>query len=138
MNAANGLALTGRDMSFNRNQKIWRPILYRHVLYEGGGHKCEVLFVETLPRQFLGAKNTSALLAAIIMASRFRFAYFEEVGTTNTTKETMGIKTQCRQLVYDIERLEYKESMEFGLDANSFILAFGEENKALAEKFVKT
>jgi hypothetical protein len=141
VNAANGLALIGREMSFNRNQKIWRPILYKHVLYEGGGHKFEILFVETLPRQFLGAKSTSALLAAIIMASRFRFAYFEESDVTNASVTAeLGYKTaetKCRQLVYDLERLEY-EAMEFGLDAQSFIVAFGEEKKALAESFIET
>src|SRR4051812_19566757 len=139
VNAANGLTLTGLEMSFSRGQKVWRPILYRHVLYEGGNHKFEILFVETLPRQFLGAKTTSALLAAIIMASRFRFAYFEESSgddmpfTNDPSYRAIDIK--CRQLIYDIERLEH-EAMEFGLEPESFIKAFGEENKALAESFI--
>jgi len=138
MNAANSLALTGLVMSFGSNGKIWRPILNKHVLYEGGGHKFEIIFVETIPRQFLGAKTTSALLASIIMASRFRFAYFEELDAFNIDFRSdlngRAVDIRCRQLIYDVERLEH-EAMEFGLDYSSFIKAFGEENKALAESF---
>jgi hypothetical protein len=44
----------------------------------------------------------------------------------------------CRQLRYDIERLEH-EAAEFGLlDRQAFIAAFGEGNQALAEDFIKT
>jgi hypothetical protein len=139
INAANGLALTGSEISFGKNGKIWRPILNRHILYEGGGHTFEIIFVETIPRQFLGAKTTSALLASIIMASRFRFAYFEEPDASNIDfRNDMNDKVvdiKCRQLIYDVERLEH-EAMEFGLDNSSFLKAFGEENKALAESFI--
>jgi hypothetical protein len=139
INAANGLALTGLEMSFGSDGKMWRPILNRHILYKGGGHKFEIIFVETIPRQFLGAKTTSALLASIIMASRFRFAYFEEpdapnIGFRSDLNDRL-VDVRCRQLLYDVERLEH-EAMEFGLDNSSFLRAFGKENRALAESFM--
>ena len=141
VNAANGVALTGREVSFNRDRKIWRPVLYRHLLYEGGGHRFEILFVQTLPRQFLGASRTSALLATIIMASRFRFKYFEESDTTDASFKTeltsKTVEIKCRQLVYDLECLDY-EAMEFGLDPQGFVKAFGEEEQSLAESFLET
>jgi hypothetical protein len=79
----------------------------------------------------------------LIQASRFRFAYFED-GDRQYEKrfnDEVGDRQfmiNCRQLRYDIERLEH-EAAEFGLlDRQAFIAAFGEGNQALAEDFIKT
>ena len=141
LNAANGLALNGASASFLSSDTVYRPILARHRLYEGGANKFDILFVETLPRQFLGRKITSILLSSIVMASRFRFAYFERpaeiAAAFDDRVPTRDFEARCKQLLYDIERLEH-ELVEFGVDEISFLTAFGEDNKALAEEFIKT
>jgi hypothetical protein len=114
-------------------------VLARHIRYEGGDNQFEVLFVETIPRQFLGRRITSVLLSSIVIASRLRFAYFENreeiVAAFDARVPSLDFQARCRQLLYDIERLQH-ESVEFGVDETNFIAAFGDDNKATAEQFV--
>ena len=138
LNAANERALDGVEATFaSKDQRIFRSILARHVLYENGNHRFEVLFVQTLPRQFLGKSNTSMMLAGLVLASRFRFAYLEEPESVTAkfadTVPLDAFEANCWQLRYDLDRLQH-EAMEFGLlDPVVFIKAFGEENRGIAE-----
>lgn len=65
---------------------IYRPLLTRHELYYDGSRKFYILFIESLPSKFLGKQHTSTLLAGLVLASRFRFAYFEEWDRMFTSK----------------------------------------------------
>src|SRR3954453_1821899 len=133
---------SGIEVTFPSGDKMYRPILSRHIVYESGDHTFEILFIETIPRKFLGYRTTSSLLAAIVTASRFRFAYFEEKNHFNTKfgneVSDHEFETNYRQLLYDIERIEH-EAMEFGVvNQQIFIQSFGQDKKALAERFVQT
>jgi hypothetical protein len=96
-----------------------------------------------LPRQFLGKQDTSLILAGLILGSRFRFAYLEQGDNQYKSRfeadrrdEDFGVN--CRQLRYDIERLEH-ESAEFGLlDRKAFIAAYGDGNRAFMENICET
>ena len=142
LNAANGRALSGAEATFASKDKVYRTILARHTVYESGSHRFSVLFVETLPRQFLGKQHTSLILAGLILASRFRFAYFEEADTI-ATKFGQGVSDEqfainVSQLHYDLERWRH-EAMEFGLlDPVAFVTAFGDERRAFAEALLKS
>ena len=142
LDAANGRALSSGEATFASKDKVYRTILARHILYESGSHRFSVLFVETLPRQFLGKQHTSLILAGLILASRFRFAYFEEAGTVEAkfapalSNEEFAINVW--QLHYDIESSRH-EAMEFGLlDPLAFVKAFGDKRRAFAESLLKT
>jgi len=143
--AANGLAVRAPEATFRSksNDKIYRPILARHVEYFGGERLFSILFVETLPRQFLGRKNTSMLLAGLVHASRFRFTYLEDHEEVFDRLFGDGVpndefENNCRQLKYNIEDMTH-EAADFGLiDESSFVKAFGPENRAKAENFLKT
>jgi TIR domain len=142
VDAANGRALSGLEATLSSKDKVYRTILARHAIYENGSHKFSVLFVETLPRQFLGKQHTSLILAGLILASRFRFAYFEEPETIATkfgdTLSDQEFATNVWQLDYDLDRWRH-EAMEFGLlDPVAFVKAFGDERKAFAEALLKT
>lgn len=142
LDSGNGLVLSGLEATFSAKEKIYRTILARHILFENGNHKFEVLFVETLPRQFLGKKKSSLILAGIVLASRFRFAYFED---PNVLAEKFSDKvpdsefeSNCWQLCYDLDRLGH-EAVELGLlDPKEFIKSFGEDNRGFAEELMKT
>ena len=62
------------------------------------------------------------------MACRFRFAYFEKSDASrivhNSATGKLEDEIRCRQLLYDIERVDH-EAMEFGLDIDAFMKAFG-------------
>jgi len=143
--AANGLAVSAPEATFKSksNEKIYRPILARHVEYYGGGRLFSVLFVETLPRRFLGRKNTSMLLAGLVLASRFRFTYLEDHDEVFARLFGDGVSNEelegnCRQLKYNIEDMSH-EAADFGLmDEDTFVKAFGPENRAKAESFLTT
>jgi len=130
------------EITFQRGDKILRPVLSRHALYEDGSRTFSIQFIETLPRQFLGRRNTSLILAGLIMGSRFRFAYFEdeESGYQRRFDDALSDRQfaiNCRQLRYDIERMEH-ESAEFGLlDREAFVRAFGDENRSIAQHFLE-
>src|SRR3712207_8687045 len=50
---------------------------------------------------------------------------------------TTLFRSACRQLCYDLERIQH-EAMELGLvDASAFVKAFGEDKKAVAESFLQ-
>jgi hypothetical protein len=130
------------EITFQRGDKILRPVLSRHALYEDGSRTFSIQFIETLPRQFLGKRNTSLILAGLILGSRFRFAYFEDGDGEYQKRFDDSLSDRqftinCRQLRYDIERMEH-ESAEFGLlDQEAFVTAFGEGNRAIAQHFIE-
>lgn len=144
VSAANGLAVSAPEATLRSkaNNRIYRPILARHVEYYGGSRLFSVLFVETLPRQFIGWKNTSMLLAGLVMASRFRFAYLEDRDEVfaRLFGDNLGVgefEANCTQLKYNLEQMTH-EAADLGLlDADTFIKAFGPENRARAESFLK-
>jgi hypothetical protein len=126
------------DITLQSGDRILRSILARHEYYHDGSRRFVINFVETLPRQFLGRKNTSLLLAGLVLGSRFRFAYLEEGDNQYQSlfagdKDDEEFAVNSRQLIYDIERMEH-ESAEFGLlDRKAFIAAYGDENRAFVE-----
>ncbi|MEJ1963780.1 MAG: toll/interleukin-1 receptor domain-containing protein [Gammaproteobacteria bacterium] len=142
MDAASGRRLSGLEATFSSRGKIYRTILSRHQLFENGTQKFEVLFVETLPRQFLGKRNTSLILAGLVLASRFRFAYLEEpeevAAKFSDALPGDVFESHCWQFHYDLDRLQH-EAVELGLlDTNEFVKAFGEANRGFAEGLLKT
>jgi hypothetical protein len=60
------------------NGKVYRPILVRHKLFVNGSRTFYLLLAETLDRRFVGTESSSLLLTALILASRWRFTYFEK------------------------------------------------------------
>jgi hypothetical protein len=142
-NAAQSRRIAGPEITLQgEDRKIYRPILARHKLFQNGSRKFYILFIETLPRQFLGRHHTSTLLAGLVLASRFRFAYFEEWDRFRVSKFGGSLSDRefcdnCTQLRYDLERMEH-EAAEFGmLDQHELVAAFGEENRAIAESFLR-
>ena len=139
--AATERALDGMEATFAaKDNRIFRTILARHIRYENGNHKFEVMFVQTLPRQFLGKHNTSMMLAGLVLASRFRFAYLEEPDVVAAKfadcLSLEAFEANCWQLRYDLDRLQH-EAIEFGLlDPVAFVRAFGEENRGAAEQLM--
>jgi hypothetical protein len=135
--------LSSGEATVQGDKGIFRPILARHSLYHDGSRRFYILFIESLPRLFLGKQQTSILLAGLVLASRFRFAYFEEWERMFTSKFGDGVPDadfwmNCTQLVYDIERMEH-EAAEFGLlDPNELVAALGHANRATVEEFLKT
>ena len=81
----------------------------------------------------------SALLIGLILASRFRFTFIEAAeelqarfGDEVTDSE---FQLACRQLIYDIERMEH-ESSEFGMNnPDLFQQAFGPDNHEIVNGF---
>ena len=66
------------DVTFRgRDGHIYRAILTRHKLYKNGKRRFYVLLVETFDRKFVGDRQTSMLLTALTLASRWRFTFFE-------------------------------------------------------------
>jgi TIR domain-containing protein len=138
ISAANGIALGASDASFaGEDDKIYRAVLVRHLVHWNGSQTFGIVFVETLPRQFIGKRKTSLVLAALVLSSRFRFSYLEEPETiTGRFGELVPLRefeTNCQQLRYDIERME-QEAVEFSiLDSREYSAAFGEERRAEIE-----
>lgn len=122
-------------------QKVFRPILVRRIVLNNGSNEFQVVFVETLPRQFVGFQKTSLLLAGLVLASRFRFSYLEETDRVaalfDEARSDLEFAINCKQLEYDIARIQ-SESLELGVvDGQAFIAAFGEKRRAVAESFGK-
>jgi hypothetical protein len=81
--AAASRTVSGDDVTFlGENGKVYRPILVRHKLYINGDRRFYLLFVETIDRRFVGSPRSSLLLTALILASRWRFSYFEKWSDT--------------------------------------------------------
>jgi len=140
LNAANSRALTETEATFSGNGATYRAILVRHVVQFNGTHRFGVVFFRTLPSQFLGDQNTSMILAGLVVASRFRFAYFEQPdkvrGWFSDEVPDGDFAARYRQLLYDLERMR-QESMELGLlDHNLFVQSFGPARQAIAEEFL--
>jgi len=119
--------------------KVYRPILVRRIELYNGSNEFQVVFVETLPRHFVGFQKTSLLLAGLVQASRFRFSYLEEpdrvAALFDDARSDLEFAINCRQLEYDIARIQ-TEALELGVvDGQAFIAAFGEKRRATAESF---
>jgi hypothetical protein len=131
----------GDDITFlGKGNRLYRPILARHKLYEDGSRKFYVMFIETLDRRFAGQETTSKLLIALILAARWRFTYFEDWEETLSKKfgDNLTIEEfsdNCKQLHYNLEWIDH-ESMDFGLDRPTALQdAFGFDRKARLERF---
>jgi len=140
LNAANGISLGDSEASFISKSKTYRAILTQRVLHWDGTSKFTIVFVETLPRKFVGDQNTSLILAGMIMASRFRFQYFEEPKRVEAKFDDKlpapEFEGNYRQFLHDLERMR-EESMELGLlDPVAFIKSFGEGRQGIAESFL--
>jgi hypothetical protein len=139
--AADGIAVTGDDVTFvTASGKVFRPILAHHVAYASGTREFSILLVQTMDRRFIGKRETSLLLTALILASRWRFTYFEN--WEDTKNKTFGIERpladfqdSCRQLIYNIEWIE-NEAAQYGTaNVDALVEAFGQDKKARIERF---
>jgi hypothetical protein len=117
IDAAQQRNLRSPEITFRAHDgQFYRPLLARQTIYGSGARKFSVIFVRTLPRQFVGDETTSALLIGLILASRFRFTFIEaaqELGDDVTDAE---FQLACRQIIYDIQGMEH-ESSEFGMNS---------------------
>ncbi|MFC7738251.1 TIR domain-containing protein [Roseomonas sp. GCM10028921] len=121
--------------------KLYRPVLVRHVVRYDGTNQFDLVFVQALPRQFLGLRKTSLLLAGLVQASRFRFSFLEEpervAAAFDDARSDREFGVACKQLRYDLDRIE-SEAAELGvLDREAFVAAFGAQRRAQAEAFVE-
>jgi hypothetical protein len=138
--AVTGRALPEAEATFRGNDKTYRAVLVRHIVQFNGTHRFGIVFVPTLPRQFLGNQNTSMILAGLILASRFRFAYFEQPERVRASFSDdisdSDFLTHYRQLLYDLDRIA-QEGMELGLTNQTvFVQSFGPNRQAVAEQFL--
>jgi hypothetical protein len=125
--------------SSGQDRRIYRAVLTRHKLYNNGKRRFYVLLVETFDRRFIGDPDTSLLLTALMLASRWRFTFFER---WNETLEQFGDRRSdaefldaCKQLEYNMEWIE-NEGVEFGADnLDAMVRAFGDQQKARVERF---
>jgi hypothetical protein len=134
--------LRSPETTFRAQQdgQFYRPLLARQIIYGSGMRKFSVMFVRTLPRKFVGDETTSALLIGLILASRFRFTFIEN--QKNLLLTTLGdsitaaeFELACRQLIYDVERME-QESSEFGMNGPDLLhQAFGPDNYEIVNAF---
>jgi hypothetical protein len=98
--------------------------------------------VETLNRRFAGSQHTSLLLTNLILASRWRFTYFEK--WPDTVERVFGkdvpledFAVSCKRPRYNIQWIEL-EAAELGAeDERALIDAFGPERRPRAERFFK-
>jgi len=138
--AVTGRSLPEAEATFRGSDKTYRAILVRHIVHFSGTHVFGIVFVPTLPRQFIGNQNTSMILAGMILASRFRFTFFEQpervrASFSDDISES-DFMAHYRQLLYNLDRLT-QEAMEFGLvDRTVFVQSFGPDRRAIAEQFL--
>jgi hypothetical protein len=143
LDAVNQRNLRSPETTFRaQDGQLYRPLLARQIIYGSGMRKFSVVFVRTLPRKFVGDETTSALLIGLILASRFRFSFIENqnnlllitLGDTITDAE---FQLACRQLIYDVERME-QESSEFGMNSPDLLhQAFGPDNHEIVNAFYR-
>ena len=119
--------------------RIYRAILTRHKLYKNGKRRFYVLLVETFDRRFVGDRQTSTLLIALTLASRWRFTFFERWHETlrqfDASRPDKEFQDACRQLEYNMDWMEH-EGVELGADdPDAMVEAFGFENKARVQRF---
>jgi hypothetical protein len=143
VNAATENTLAGPEaifLDYQTHKTAYRAILVRHQLQWDGTHRFFIVFVATLPRQFLGDQKTSLILAGLVVASRFRFAYLEQPARVaqlfSDTLSDGEFDGNYRQFQRDLERMRI-ESTELGLvDATAFIHAFAQSRQGVAESFL--
>lgn len=130
------------DVTFRgsgQDGRIYRAILNHHKLYKNGKRRFYILLVETFDRRFIGDPDTSLLLAALMLGSRWRFTFFERWNETlrkfDNSRSDAEFLDECRQLEYNMEWIE-NEGVELGADdMDAMVQAFGSEHKARIERF---
>jgi hypothetical protein len=130
------------DVTFRgsgQDRRIYRAVLTRHKLYKNGKRRFYVLLVETFDRRFVGDPDTSLLLTALMLASRWHFTFFERWHETlkqfDTGVSDVGFMDACKQLEYNMEWIE-NEGVELGADdLDAMVHAFGTQHKARMERF---
>jgi hypothetical protein len=97
------------DVTFRgrgQDRRIYRAVLTRHKLYKNGKRRFYVLLVETFDRRFIGDPDTSLLLTALMLASRWRFTFFERWNETvkqfDTGRSDAEFQDACKQLEYNM------------------------------------
>lgn len=144
MNVARAAALKTSgpdDVTFrgSRDGRIYRALLTRHKLYQNGKRRFYVLLVETFDRRFVGDPQTSLLLIALTLASRWRFTFFERwqetLRTFGAERSDKDFQDACMQLEHNLDWME-NEGVELGADdKDAMVEAFGFANKARVERF---
>jgi len=125
------------DVTFRATDgRIYRAILTRHKLYKNGKRRFYVLLVESFDRRFVGDQQTSMLLTALTLASRWRFTFERWRETFRSEDRTdKEFQDECRQFEYNMEWME-NEGIELGADdPDVLVSAFGFEHKARVERF---
>jgi TIR domain-containing protein len=129
------------DVTFrgSRDGRIYRAILTRHKLYKNGKRRFYVLLVETFDRRFVGDPQTSLLLIALTLASRWRFTFFERWHETlmkfDSERSDKEFQDACTQLEHNMDWIE-NEGVELGADdMDAMVEAFGFDNKARVQRF---
>ncbi len=130
------------DVTFRgsgQDRRIYRAVLNHHKLYKNGKRRFYILLVETFDRRFVGDPDTSLLLTALMLASRWRFTFFEKWSETLRQFDGSLSDTEfldaCRQLEYNMEWIE-NEGVELGADdMEAMVQAFGNQHKARVETF---
>jgi hypothetical protein len=130
------------DVTFRgsgQDRRIYRAILTHHKLYKNGKRRFYVLLVETFDRRFVGDPDSSLLLTAVMLASRWRFTFFEQWQDTlkqfDSSRSDPEFLDACRQLEYNMDWIQ-NEGVELGADdLDAMVQAFGNQHKARVERF---
>lgn len=129
------------DVTFkgSRDGRIYQALLTRHKLFKNGKRRFYVLLAETFDRRFVGDPQTSLLLVALTLASRWRFTFFERWHETlmkfDPARTDKEFQDACVQLEHNMEWIEC-EGVELGADdIDAMVEAFGFENKARVQRF---
>ena len=122
-----------------QDRRIFRAVLTRHKLYQNGKRRFYVLLAETFDRRFVGDPDTSLLLTALMLASRWRVTFFERWNETikqfDSGRSDAEFSDACKQLEYNMEWIE-NEGVELGADnLDAMVHAFGDQHKARVERF---
>jgi hypothetical protein len=128
------------DVTFRgQDRRIYRAVLTQHKLYKNGKRRFYVMLVETFDRRFIGDPDTSLLLTALMLASRWYFTFFERWNETlkqfDARRSDPDFLDACKQLEYNMEWIE-NEGLELGADdLEAMVHAFGKEHKARVDRF---
>src|SRR5262249_38603326 len=89
-----------------QDRRIYRSVLTRYKLYKNGKRRFYVLLVETFDRRFVGDPDTSLLLTALMLASRWFFTFFEQWDVTvkqfGNSRSDAEFLDACKQLEYNM------------------------------------
>jgi len=132
------------DVTFRgrgQDRRIYRALLNHHKLYKNGKRRFYILLVETFDRRFVGDPDTSLLLTALMLASRWRFTFFERwretIAQLDASRSDADFRDACRQFEYNMEWIE-NEGVELGADdMDAMVRAFGQEHRARVERFYR-